>query len=76
MSLCGLCAAIALKFINIFGGYSVYAVSSVMENEIWFVMGMCLNYMAGKKVKKKDMILLGNILGIAFLGGSIVISVM
>lgn len=39
----GLGCAIAFKIINLAaGGVAIYAVSSVAENEIWFVIGMCL----------------------------------
>jgi hypothetical protein len=39
----GLFATLILKIISIIGvGFSVYAVSSVFANEIWFVLGMCI----------------------------------
>lgn len=43
MAVGGLIAAIAMKIIVLNGvGYSVYAVSTVLSNEIWFVLGMSI----------------------------------
>lgn len=38
----GLIVALAAKVLILTGGYSVYAVSTVLSNEIWFVLGMSI----------------------------------
>lgn len=47
-------ALIAKVSILIGGGYSIYAVSTVLSNEIWFVLGMSIStdiHLKGKKVQ-------------------------
>ncbi|MBR3019905.1 MAG: acyltransferase [Clostridia bacterium] len=48
----------------------VFAVSKVFQNEIWFVIGMLLVFIKGEKLKQP---VLGAILGILFIGLSIVV---
>ena len=38
----GMILALAAKVLILTGGYSVYAVSTVLSNEIWFVLGMSI----------------------------------
>lgn len=38
----GLIVALAAKVLILTGGYSVYAVSTVLSNEIWFMLGMSI----------------------------------
>lgn len=52
----GLAIAIVLKALGIIGGYGIQAISYILSNEIWFVIGMCLSafelkdYIAKKKI--------------------------
>ena len=59
--------------INPRGGYSVYAVSTVLSNEIWFVLGMSICIF---DIRLKRNRLLGLMFGTVFLALSIVIYVM
>lgn len=50
MAVVGLLIALAFKALGIFGGgYGVQAISYVLSNEIWFVIGMCLSVFEFKK---------------------------
>lgn len=66
----GLIVALAAKVLILTGGSSIYAVSTVLSNEIWFVLGMSTCAfdvrMKGRKVQ-------GTILGLLFIILSIVI---
>ena len=66
----GLIVALAAKVLILTGGYSVYAVSTVLSNEIWFVLGMSICafnvQLKGRKVK-------GTIFGMLFIILSIVV---
>lgn len=67
----GLAAALAAKgLILTGGGYSVYAVSTVLSNEIWFVIGMSIcvfnMWLKGKRVQ-------GTICGLLFMILSVVV---
>ena len=67
----GLIAALAAKvFILTGGGYSVYAVSIVLSNEIWFVLGMSI---CAFNVQLKGKRVQGTICGILFIILSIVV---
>ena len=71
MALIGLVAAIAVKaYILTGGGTRVYAVSTVLANEIWFVLGMssCVFdvQIRGKKLQ-------GTVIGLLFLGLSVAV---
>lgn len=71
MALIGLIAAIAVKaYILTGGGTRVYAVSTVLANEIWFVLGMssCVFdvQIRGKKLQ-------GTVIGLLFLGLSVAV---
>ena len=56
MAVGGLIVAIAMKPLHRVGGYGVYAVSSVLSNEIWFVLGMSICtfnvQLKGRKVQR------------------------
>lgn len=53
MSAVGFIVAMAGKVLILMkGGGSVYAVSAVLSNEIWFVMGMCLGVVSWEPFKK------------------------
>lgn len=67
----GLIAALAAKILILTGGgYSVYTVSTVLSNEIWFVLGMSICIfnvqLKGRKVQ-------GTILGLLFVILSVVV---
>lgn len=66
--------ALVFKAIRLSGCHiPYYAVSTVMENEIWFVGGMCLcvlDLMKGKRSRKK--VLTGAFAGVLFLIASII----
>ena len=66
----GLIVALAAKVLILTGGYSVYAVSTVLSNEIWFVLGMSVCtfnvQLKGKRVQ-------GTICGLLFIILSIVV---
>lgn len=66
----GLAVAIVAKGLILTGGYSVYAVSTVLSNEIWFVLGMSICVfdvqLKGRKVQ-------GTICGLLFMILSIVV---
>ena len=65
----GLIVALAAKTIVLTGGYSIYAVSTVLSNEIWFVLGMSICVfniqLKGKRVQETIFGLLFVILSIA-----------
>lgn len=66
----GLVVALTAKvLILIGGGYSIYAVSTVLLNEIWFVLGMSI---CAFNVQLKDKIVKGTICGVLFISLSIV----
>ena len=66
----GLIVALAAKVLILTGGYSVYAVSTVLSNEIWFVIGMSIcvfnMQLKGKRVQ-------GTICGLLFMILSVVV---
>ena len=67
----GLIVALATKvLILIFGGYSVYAVSTVFSNEIWFVLGMSI---CAFDIQLKGKSIQGTIGGLLFIALSIVV---
>ncbi|RST79447.1 acyltransferase, partial [Blautia sp. SG-772] len=66
----GLIAALAAKVLILTGGYSVYAVSTVLSNEIWFVLGMSI---CAFNVQLKSRKVQGLICGVLFLILSIVV---
>lgn len=68
----GLAVALSGKLIIcVWGGTDVYAVSTVLQNEIWFVFGMCLSISHVRPSKK--WVGYGSVLGIAFISLSIAI---
>lgn len=67
----GLIVALAAKFLILTGGgYSVYAVSTVLSNEIWFVLGMSI---CAFNVQLKGRKVQGTIFGMLFIILSIVV---
>ncbi|MDR1630242.1 MAG: acyltransferase [Oscillospiraceae bacterium] len=73
MAVIGLAIALTAKAIGIWGeNISVYAVSQVFANEIWFVLGMCFGvFNIIKFSKSKTYAVTGVSLAIVFLGVSI-----
>lgn len=70
MAVGGLIVAIAMKTIALNGGYGVYAVSTVLSNEIWFVLGMSI---CSFNVQLKGRKIQGAIFGLLFVILSIVV---
>ena len=66
----GLIAALVAKALILTGGYSIYAVSTVLANEIWFVLGMSI---CAFNVQLKGRKVQGTILGLLFIILSIVV---
>lgn len=66
----GLIVALAAKVLILTGGYSVYAVSTVLSNEIWFVIGMSI---CSFNVQLKGRKIQGTIFGLLFVILSIVV---
>lgn len=66
----GLIVALAAKALILTGGYSVYAVSTVLSNEIWFVFGMSI---CAFNVQLKGKRVQGTIFGLLFIILSIVV---
>lgn len=70
MAITGLIIALIGKMITFTQGITVYAASTVLTNEIWFVIGMCLAVSTLKLSKKWKNV--GIILGVFFLSASVV----
>ena len=71
MAVGGLIVAIAMKTIALSGeGYGVYAVSTVLSNEIWFVLGMSI---CAFNVRLKGRKVQGTICGLLFMILSVVV---
>ena len=71
MAVGGLIVAIAMKTIALSGeGYGVYAVSTVLSNEIWFVLGMSI---CAFNVRLKGRKVQGMICGLLFMILSVVV---
>ncbi len=70
MAIGGLVVAVAAKVFILVGGTGVYAVSTVLTNEIWFVLGMSICVfnvqIRGKKLQ-------GIVFGLLFLGLSVAV---
>lgn len=66
----GLVVALAAKSLILTGGYSVYAVSTVLSNEIWFVLGMSI---CAFNVQLKGRKVQGMICGVLFIILSIMV---
>ena len=64
MAVGGLVVAITMKTIALSGGYGVYAVSTVLSNEIWFVLGMSI---CAFNVRLKGRKVQGTICGLLFM---------
>ena len=81
-SLIGLIIALAMKLVSLAGGgTSVYAINTVLSNEIWFVLGMSINWLELSWVKPQfGVILFGlflvlSILPVDFWGMSFVFGI-
>ncbi|EFE14049.1 acyltransferase [Clostridium sp. M62/1] len=73
MNFVGFVIALILKFVSIIcGGFGVNAISYVLSNEIWFVIGMCLNAV-NFEVWDVGKIKVSIVTGIVFLALSIVV---
>lgn len=66
----GLIVALAAKALILSGEYSVYVVSAVLSNEIWFVLGMSI---CAFNVQLKGSKVQGTIFGLLFIILSIVV---
>lgn len=66
----GLVVALAAKGLILRGGYSIYAVSTVLSNEIWFVLGMSI---CAFNVQLKGRKVQGMICGVLFIILSIMV---
>ena len=73
MAAWGLAAALFAKILGMVGQYDVKAVSYILSNEIWFVMGMCLCVWNVKACIKKNMVVIPIIIGSAFTALSVLI---
>lgn len=68
MAMIGLIIALAFKVLGIFGeGYGVQAISYILSNEIWFVLGMCLSVLEFKKYLLKRSLITPIATGVIFL---------
>lgn len=70
MAAIGLAVAVAAKGVILTGGTGMYAVSTVLTNEIWFVLGMSICVFNVQLREKK---LQGILIGLVFLGLSIAV---
>lgn len=75
MAYIGLTVAVVFKFCSIIGGgYGISAISYVLSNEIWFVSGMFMCVTDFRVcIKEKRGLVLGSIVGVLFLGLSVLI---
>lgn len=71
-AMAGLIIALVAKIIILTGGTSIYAVSTVLSNEIWFVLGMSI---CAFNVQLKDRKVQGAIFGLLFVILSIVVHI-
>ena len=69
----GLIIALAFKVFEIIGGYGVQAVSYILSNEIWFVIGMCLSIFGFRSSLNKVGLLVPTIGEVLFLVLSVVV---
>jgi hypothetical protein len=63
----GFTIAIGLKTLKIIGGYGVQAISYILDNEIWFVIGMCLSIFDFRQYTKNRKITEPIIIGVIFM---------
>lgn len=71
----GLGMALLIKTLSIIGiGHGVYAISTIVENEIWFISGMCLQIIDFRTVQKsKNCLCVGLTFAVLFGGISTII---
>lgn len=69
----GLAIATVLKVLGIIGGYGIQAISYILSNEIWFVIGMCLCAFELKEHMAKKRIAVPITMGIVFMVFSVLV---
>lgn len=68
MTVGGVGVALCFKAASLFGGvFHLYAISSVLANEIWFVGGMCLSVINIQEKVKRKVAVASAIMGMLFL---------
>ena len=75
MTAMGIVIALLFKMLSIFGkSGELYAVQTVLSNEIWFVLGMCISAIAfDEKAKSKNYFSAGCIMAVIFMSLSILV---
>ena len=68
----GLIVAVVAKALVLTGGTEIYAVSTVLANEIWFVLGMSV---CAFNVELREKKLQGTVIGLLFLGLSVAVHI-
>lgn len=72
----GMAVALCFKMASLFGGaFHLYAMSSVLANEIWFVGGMCLSVIDIQEKVKRETAVVSAIVGMLFLTFSVFVYV-
>lgn len=65
--------ALAMKLFTIFGlNSNIYLIYKLCENEIWFILGMCL-FLSNNNIPQKVSVILGIVLGIVFISLSVIL---
>lgn len=75
MTVGGIFLALSFKIVEVYGGYTVQAISYILSNEIWFAIGMCLSVLEFKKYLTGKGLIISIIIGAIFLFLSIVVYV-
>lgn len=74
MAIIGLIVAIVFKMFGVFvGGYGVQAISYVLANEIWFLIGMCLSTFDFRRYMNTGMMIIAILIGAVFAGLSVLV---
>lgn len=72
MAVAGFIVAIIFKNLGIIGvGYGVQAITYILSNEIWFVIGMCLSVFEFKEYMEKRKIVVPIVTGVIFVALSV-----
>lgn len=66
-------AALAMKVVSFFVDSNIYALNTVLENEIWFVAGMLICYCDIPPVIKKIKIYWGLLISVIFIAVSVIV---
>lgn len=69
----GLAIAMVLKTFGNIGGYGIQAISYILANEIWFVIGMCLSAFELKEYMAKKKIVVPIVTGVVFVALSVLV---